>query len=304
MIHGFLPVWKEAGFTSHDVVAKLRGILRQKKIGHTGTLDPNAVGVLPVGLGIATRACPLLPDKRKIYLAKMRLGIETDTEDIWGTVTASETVSRTEAEIREAVMSFRGTILQTPPMYSAKKVGGKKLYELARQGKSVERAAVPVDIESIDLLKIREDEICFRVACSAGTYIRTLCSDIGKRLGTYGCMTSLVRESACGFWSDSALTLSRIEELRDTGKLKDFIVPTDRALSCYKELIRPMSEEKRLKNGNAFQASPAQGDEAEICRVYLENGLFIGLFRRDPVRSEYVPFRMFPAEEQTLKSAD
>ncbi len=297
MIHGFLPVRKEAGFTSHDTVAVLRGILHQRKIGHTGTLDPNATGVLPVGLGIATRACPLLPDKRKTYLAEMTLGIQTDTEDIWGTVLRREDAVFSEASIREAAASFIGTILQVPPMYSAKKQHGKKLIDLARQGITVEREAVPVTIWQLDILRVEGPRAVMRVTCSAGTYIRTLCADIGKKLGTAACMSSLVRESACGFDIANALTLKEIESLRDAGTLHEHIIPVDRALSCYEALRLPMSLEKALKNGNPFPAEPygiqPGAEQEDIRRIYLDNGLFIGLYRPDRTGRFFTPLRMF-----------
>ena len=182
MINGILNVYKEAGYTSHDVVAKLRGICRQKKIGHTGTLDPDAVGVLPVCLGNATRLCDMLTDKSKEYEAVLLLGKVTDTQDISGKVLEEHPVPAEEEKAVEAVLSFLGKYEQIPPMYSALKVNGKKLYELARAGKEVERAGRPVEIRQIEILSAALPEITFRVVCSKGTYIRTLCHDIGARL--------------------------------------------------------------------------------------------------------------------------
>ena len=183
MINGIINIYKEAGFTSHDVVAKLRGIVKQKKIGHTGTLDPDAVGVLPVCFGNATKLCDMLTDKSKEYEACLLLGLETDTQDISGTVLAEHEVKVSEQEVLEAIKSFEGVYEQIPPMYSALKVNGKKLYELARQGKEVERQPRKVEISYIRILSCELPEVRFVVGCSKGTYIRTLCDDIGKKLG-------------------------------------------------------------------------------------------------------------------------
>ena len=180
MINGIINVHKEEGFTSHDVVAKLRGICGQKKIGHTGTLDPMATGVLPVCLGSGTKVCDMLTDKDKEYVAELLLGCTTDTQDVTGEVLSQCEVNVSEEAVREAVMSFVGDYQQVPPMYSALKVNGKKLYELAREGKEVERKARPVRILEIEILDMPLPVVKMRVACSKGTYIRTLCADIGE----------------------------------------------------------------------------------------------------------------------------
>ncbi|MBP7199034.1 MAG: tRNA pseudouridine(55) synthase TruB, partial [Acetatifactor sp.] len=187
---GIINVYKEAGFTSHDVVAKLRGICRQKKIGHTGTLDPQATGVLPVCLGNATRACEMLTDRTKEYVAELLLGQITDTQDITGTVLEEREVAVSEAQVREVIAGFVGGYDQIPPMYSALKVNGKKLYELARAGKEVERQARHVDLPAIEILEIKFPVVKFRVECSKGTYIRSLCADIGEKLCCGGTMQS------------------------------------------------------------------------------------------------------------------
>ena len=188
MIHGIINVYKEKGFTSHDVVAKLRGIVGQKKIGHTGTLDPDATGVLPVCLGKATKLCDLLTDKNKTYEAVLLLGKTTDTQDITGEVLEEKsTEALTEEKVREAIEGFIGDYEQIPPMYSALKVNGKKLYELAREGKVIERKARPVKILDIQILEIDLPKVRMEVSCSKGTYIRTLCHDIGEKLGCGGC---------------------------------------------------------------------------------------------------------------------
>ena len=185
---GLLNVYKERGFTSHDVVAKLRGILKQKKIGHTGTLDPEAEGVLPVCLGKATKVCGLLTDKDKTYRAVLLLGVETDTQDTGGRILSQKEIKAGEEEVRKAVMGFVGGYDQIPPMYSALNLDGKKLYELARQGKEVERKARRVTIHEIVIEKVELPRVTMTVTCSKGTYIRTLCHDIGQVLGCGGCM--------------------------------------------------------------------------------------------------------------------
>ena len=224
--NGILNVYKEAGFTSHDVVAKLRGILKQKKIGHTGTLDPGAVGVLPICLGKATKLSMVLTDKDKEYVAVLRLGITTDTQDMTGTVLGENPVTVSEEKVREVILSFLGSYPQIPPMYSAIKINGKKLYELARVGKEVERPPRMVDIKELEILRINLPEVEFRVVCSKGTYVRTLCHDIGEKLGCGGTMSALERTRSGEFTVADALTLSQIEELIREGKIEDKIFPS------------------------------------------------------------------------------
>lgn len=264
MIDGMINVRKEKGFTSHDVVAKLRGILKQKKIGHTGTLDPDAVGVLPVCLGKGTKLCDMIAEKDKVYEAVLRLGETTDTQDISGTLLCKKPVDfemcPPEA-VLEAVQSFAGDYDQLPPMYSAIKVGGKKLYELARAGKEVERTARRVHIFDIDIRDISENkelrtiDVTMRVHCSKGTYIRTLCHDIGERLNTGGCMASLVRLKVGRFELGDALTLSEIEVLTVQGQITEHIVAVDDMLLEY-PAVRVKEEACRLLyNGNPLDAS-------------------------------------------------
>ncbi len=267
MIDGMINVCKEKGFTSHDVVAKLRGILKQKKIGHTGTLDPDAVGVLPVCLGKATKLCDMIADKDKVYEAVMRLGETTDTQDISGTVLhktpADFTVLSKEA-IEEAALSFVGDYDQLPPMYSAIKVGGKKLYELAREGKEIERSTRSVHIFNITISDICENKTCgtidvtMRVHCSKGTYIRTLCHDIGEKLGTGGCMASLVRLKVGRFELSQALTLSEIEALAFAGDIKKHIVAVDDMLLDYPAVRVSERANRLLYNGNPLAVSDVE----------------------------------------------
>lgn len=252
MYNGVINIYKEKGFTSHDVVAKMRGICKQKKIGHTGTLDPDAVGVLPVCLGSATRLCDMLTDRDKEYIACMQLGVVTDTQDMSGEILAEKEVTATEETVTEAIRSFVGEYAQVPPMYSALKVDGKKLYELARQGKEVERKPRPVTIYEIEILNINLPRVTMRVACSKGTYIRTLCHDIGAKLGCGGAMVSLQRTRAGQFRMDTAITLSALEKLRDEDKIAEVLIPVD---EMFAELAAVHVQEeavKLLENGNLF----------------------------------------------------
>lgn len=306
MINGIINVYKEAGFTSHDVVAKLRGILHQKKIGHTGTLDPEAVGVLPVCLGNGTKLCDMLTDKSKEYEALMRLGVRTDTQDLTGKVLEEREVAVTEEEAVTAILSFLGPYEQTPPMYSALKVNGKKLYELARAGKEVERKSRTVQIGSIDILQINMPDIRFRVSCSKGTYIRTLCDDIGRKLGCGAAMASLKRTRVGVFTIDEAMTLSEIEKAAHGGGkgIEAFVVPVDRmfeALPCV--TVKPEAE-RLLENGNAFPVSMTVGEclrKEGQTRVYGTTGRFYGIFALEEENRKsvglqsgiYKPVKMF-----------
>ena len=267
---GIINVYKEKGFTSHDVVAKLRGILRMKKIGHTGTLDPAAEGVLPVCLGKGTRLCDMLTDKTKTYRAVLLLGQETDTQDTTGVVQAEYPVHVTEEEVREAIVSFLGDYMQIPPMYSALKVNGKKLYELARQGKEVERQARPVQILDIQIESIDLPRATFSVTCSKGTYIRTLCYDIGQKLGCGGCMESLLRTRVDRFKLEDSLTLSQIEKLRDEGRVEEAVVPVEGVFLGLPALVtKPGDGDKLVHNGNPF---PAELAVEENCDLSAESG--------------------------------
>ena len=300
-MNGVLNIYKEAGFTSHDVVAKLRGILKQKKIGHTGTLDPDAEGVLPVCLGNATKLCGLLSDKEKTYEAVLLLGQTTDTQDVSGTVLGTAPVTAGEEEIREAVLGFLGDYDQVPPMYSALKVGGKKLYELAREGKEVERKARRVRILALEIHGIRLPEVSFSVTCSSGTYIRTLCQDIGERLGCGGCMKSLLRTRVDRFRVEDSLRLSEIEELAREGRIKEALIPVDEMFPAYPKLRMKEAADRLVYNGNPFSAGDAQEllQEETLCgtqvRVYDSSGNFVGIYRRqeDGQGLSYRPVKMF-----------
>ncbi len=297
MLNGIIIIHKEAGFTSHDVVAKMRGICRQKKIGHTGTLDPQATGVLPVCLGSGTKLCDMLTDKDKEYVAELLLGVETDTQDTTGTILQERPVEVTEEEVREAILGFRGAYQQVPPMYSALKVDGKKLYELARAGKEVERKAREVFVHEIEILEMALPVVKLRVACSKGTYIRTLCADIGEKLGCGGCMKSLQRTRVGTFALEKAVTLSQLEALRDENRLEEILFPVDSAFAGCPKLHVRQEYSKLIDNGNSFYPSQTvekitYGAE-EWVSVYREDESFVGVYAYHPERKWYKPVKMF-----------
>lgn len=258
---GIINVYKEKGYTSHDVVAKLRGILHQKKIGHTGTLDPDATGVLPVCLGKATKVCELLTDKKKTSLAVVRLGVQTDTQDLTGTILEEKEVQVTEEQIRETTASFLGDYEQIPPMYSAVKVNGKRLYELARQGKEVERKARRVHIYTCDIrdIALAKNEFSMEVTCSKGTYIRTLCQDIGEKLDCGAAMASLVRTQVDRFQLEDALTLDASRHCKRK-ELEPFILPVDQLFEYYDKIVVADKAICYLQNGNKVNAGFCQGN--------------------------------------------
>ena len=294
MIHGVINVYKEKGFTSHDVVAKLRGILGQKKIGHTGTLDPDATGVLPVCLGKGTKLCDLLTDKDKTYRAVMLLGTVTDTQDSSGTVLETkDTGFLTEEAVTACIQSFAGAYEQIPPMYSALKVGGKKLYELAREGKTVERKARPVTIHQIEIQKINLPRVTMEVSCSKGTYIRTLCHDIGEKLGCGACMESLLRTKVSRFALEDSLTLEEIAKKKQEGTLEEAIIPVDAMFSDCRSVEVKEAGSTYLYNGNPFALSFVKKKEpyqpGERVRVYDAHGTFIGIYN---YRQEQKMFRL------------
>ncbi|WP_321002639.1 tRNA pseudouridine(55) synthase TruB [Eisenbergiella porci] len=297
MINGILNVYKEAGFTSHDVVAKLRGICRQKKIGHTGTLDPEAVGVLPVCLGSGTKLCDMLTDKSKEYEAVLLLGQVTDTQDVTGTVLEEHEVTADEEQAVEAIRSFVGAYEQIPPMYSALKVNGKRLYELARAGKEVERKGRPVEIHSIEILSVSLQEITFRVACSKGTYIRTLCHDIGQKLGCGGTMKSLKRTRVGIFTIDGALKLSQLEELAAQGRLEEKVIPVEAMFTELPALTVKDAFARLIENGNAFYPGQAEENvrtpDGGQVRVYDRKGRFYGIYAFSEEKERYQPVKMF-----------
>lgn len=297
MYHGMINVYKEKGFTSHDVVAKLRGICKQKKIGHTGTLDPDAVGVLPVCLGSATKLCDMLTEKEKEYIAEFKLGYVTDTQDISGKILEESVVEVAVEKVREAVYSFIGDYDQIPPMYSALKVNGKKLYELAREGKEVERKSRPVRILQIEILEERMPEFCIRVRCSKGTYIRTLCHDIGQMLGCGAVMTSLKRTQSGNFKIEEAYSLAEIQSRADAGQLSEIVIPVEKMFLQLPKVMANVNAQKALDNGNQLKRDEYTAEKEfagdEQVRLYNTEGKFHGVYRYDKKRKILCPVQLF-----------
>lgn len=297
MLNGILNVYKERGFTSNDVVAKLRGILHQKKIGHAGTLDPEATGVLPILLGSATRLSSLVMDHEKTYRAVLLLGVVTDTQDMTGTVLSrSDQELPGVAQIEDAVLSFEGGYDQLPPMYSAKQVNGKRLYELAREGKEIARSKVPVVITNLRITSIDLPEVTILVTCSKGTYIRTLCHDIGQKLGCGGTMQALERVSAGGFSIEHAIPLGRIEALASENRVQEFVTPCESLFSDCARVAAPSAlVQKKLLNGNALtpeELAIPSGQDNERIRLCTMDGTFVAVYRFDSQRNLYRPYRM------------
>ena len=295
-MNGLINIYKEQGYTSFDVVAKLRGITHVRKIGHTGTLDPDAEGVLPVCIGNATALCDMLTDKTKEYETVMRLGIVTDTQDISGTVIEEKDVNLTEADVISCTEKFTGDIEQVPPMYSAIKIDGKKLYELAREGKTVERKPRPVTIHSIDTLSIDLPRVRMKISCSKGTYIRTLCHDIGEALGSGACMESLLRTRSGQFRVEDAVKLSTVQEWADEGTLEAHLMPVEEMFSDCGSLYINASGDKLLHNGNVISRicidRIIEGSN-ERYKVYDSQGIFYGVYDYEARRKIYKPFKMF-----------
>lgn len=301
MINGVINVYKEQDFTSHDVVAKLRGILKQKKIGHMGTLDPNAVGVLPVCVGKATKLCDILSEKNKTYKATLLLGTVTNTQDIYGEVeskaTDEELNALDEEKVIKVINSYEGDYEQVPPMFSAIKIDGQKLYDLARRGEEIERPTRHCEILDIRILGTELPRVYIEVTCSKGTYIRTLCHDIGKDLGVGGCMENLTRTKVDRFDISDAVTLNDIEKARDEGMLDSLIMPMDEVLDIYSKCVVSDDAEKLVINGNIFTSGDTKfkmnHEDEQIVRVYKEDGTFIGLYKYFAGKRIYKPEKMF-----------
>ena len=274
--NGIIVIDKPAGWTSMDVCAKLRGMYREKRIGHAGTLDPMATGVLPVFIGRATRAVEFASEGEKEYVAGLKLGLITNTQDTSGETLEQHPVSVSKERLEQALSKFRGDIEQIPPMYSAIKVNGKKLYELARKGKEVERKPRPVTIHALTVEEqTAPDEYIIRVRCSKGTYVRTLCHDIGQALGCGACMSSLRRTMAAGFTLEQAVSLDTVQECGDRAAL---LLPVETYFSTYPPLTVEGSAEKKLRNGMTLvmpQLVPGQ------YRVYGADGSFLALCRAE-----------------------
>lgn len=300
MINGIINVYKEKDFTSFDVVAVMRGIAGQRKIGHTGTLDPGAEGVLPVCLGNATKLCDMLTDKKKEYVAVFMLGKRTDTLDTSGTVLEEKEVTVTEEKLREAVKGFIGGYNQVPPMYSAKKIDGKKLYDLARQGIEVERKPVFVEIHDIEIIDISLPYFTVRVECGKGTYIRSLGEDIGHACGELVTMAKLTRTKVSNFSIEKAYKLDELTALKNEGRLETVVLPTDEAfLDCQKITVKSEFR-KLLDNGNKLPVKcgteTISVQDGMRFRVYRDDSTFMGLYVYSESEHILKPFKMFIGE--------
>lgn len=290
-MNGILCMNKPQQFTSFDVIGKLRGILHMKRLGHTGTLDPMATGVLPVLVGTATKACDILPNQDKIYRAAVQFGKATDTLDIWGNLTQQyPDMHVTEAQLRAVLPDFIGEITQLPPMYSAVSVNGKRLYELARKGETVERPSRMVTVYDMILEAFDEAEqtAVLTVACGKGTYIRTLLSDIGQRLGGDAVMTALTRTAACGYSLAQCLTFEEVAAAVADGSIVDKLLPTDSLFSAYPKLHLNAAQERMFCNGVKLNLARLRDlqEEQDIYTVYGAQNGFLGTAAADWERQE------------------
>ncbi len=295
---GIIVINKPEKFTSFDVVAVMRGVAKTKKVGHTGTLDPMATGVLPLLFGNATKAQSLLPDSSKEYIAEFKLGITTDTLDIWGTVKENKPVSVLVDDIEKLLPKFTGDILQLPPMYSAVQKDGKRLYELARQGIEVEREKRPVNIGILKLLNYDEANCTGKllISCSKGTYIRSLIDDIGAELGCGAVMTSLCRTSACGFTLENAITIEEAKELANSNNLQSVLHSVEGVFTPYRQVIVSQPQAKRFCNGGQLDLSRLKIKDladGEIIRVKCQDSKFIGLGKVDFSNSWLAIYKLF-----------
>jgi tRNA pseudouridine55 synthase len=302
MMEGVIAVNKPAGWTSHDVVAKMRKWSRIRRIGHTGTLDPLATGVLPLCLGRATRLAEYLQDRPKEYIAQVRFGIATDTQDVTGQVQEEwEQVRLDPQEVERVVLSFVGQMEQVPPMFSAVKIGGKKLYELAREGIEIERKPRPITIYELEIIEINTDlphpYAKFRVLCSKGTYIRTLCFDIGRKLGVPAAMENLVRTRSGDITLEMCHAIEDIDKKARSGQLQDLIIPADRLLTHMPEIKVDEVSEKLASHGQAIRVDPSLFSSAPLTspevRVYSRNNKFLGIFKWIPERQMLSPVKVF-----------
>ena len=276
MANGILVIDKSAGWTSQDVAAKLRGVFHERRVGHGGTLDPMATGVLPVFIGRATRAAGLLESAEQEYVAGLRLGVVTDTQDTSGTVLETNSVCVTRAQLEAALRQFLGPIEQIPPMYSAIKINGQKLYELARRGQEVARRPRSITIHALELLEGEGADWTVRVRCSKGTYVRTLCDDLGRALGCGGCMSSLRRTRAGSFTLAQAVTMQQVLDFAAGQDPQQLLMPVDAVFAAHPPLIVTLGQAAKLKNGaqvKDWQFQPG------TYRVYAEDGEFLLLGR-------------------------
>ena len=281
--NGIINVYKEKGYTSSDVVAVMRGILHQRKAGHTGTLDPEAEGVLPICVGSGTKLCEELTGHDKEYIAVMRLGVSTDTQDMTGNVICTHRIDITEQDLRCVILSFKGGYSQIPPMYSAVKVNGKRLYELARKGREVERRPRQVGISEIEVLGIELPLVRLRVVCSKGTYIRTLCSDIGDKAGCGAAMDSLLRTRVGAFRLSDAHRLAEITALAESGAGESILISVEKFYEDLPEIQITDEAKQKLINGNSFGTgcigrTVLHGTETGRARIYDKTGFFYGIY--------------------------
>ena len=276
-MNGILLIDKQPDWTSNDVVAKLKGILHQRRIGHSGTLDPMATGLLVVFVGRATRAVAFAEGHDKRYLAGLRLGITTDTQDITGTVLEEKNVSVSMEELDQALALFRGEIQQVPPMYSAIKHQGRRLYDIARKGGEVERKPRTITIHDLRLIGQQNGDWLLDVSCSKGTYVRTLCHDLGQTLGCGGCMSSLRRVQAGQFSVDQAVTLEQVQFMADEGRAEELLLPVDSMFDQYPACVVDAAQEKKIRCGNQVELGLAVG----MYRVYSQSGDFLMLGRAE-----------------------
>ncbi len=290
-LNGILNILKPPGMTSYDVVSIVRKKLNIKKVGHTGTLDPNAAGVLPICVGQATKISQYLLDSEKKYRVELTLGIETDTEDIYGTVINESPVVSTEEEIKKAILGFIGTYEQVPPMYSAIRIKGKRLYKLARKGIEIKRSPRTVIIYSIDIIEIKNNKAMFDVLCSKGTYIRTLCKDIGNVLGCGGTMSFLLRVRSGRFDLETSIT---IEELLETEKVKDLLLPLDFPLKHIPKIIVKSASVKQALNGNRIYYYSINDEKISLetkVRIYIKKQFIgFGIVKCDNIGRNYIKF--------------
>lgn len=299
-MNGVIIINKPENFTSFDVVAVVRRLTGQRKIGHTGTLDPNATGVLPILLGNATKAQDIVPNHDKTYTAKFRLGITTDTLDIWGTVLSECGRTATRADILSVLDNFRGEIEQLPPMYSAVKVNGQRLYDLARQGREVERKPRRVTVYSLELVDFDEktQSGTLGISCSRGTYIRTVIDDMGRLLGTGAVMTALCRTSACGYTLADSITLENARKSAENGELAEHIMQTESLFAGYRKITVSDAQAKRFSNGGALDMARtalarANAESGEIIRVSDRQGNFLGLGTADSESGQLKIYKLF-----------
>ena len=276
-MNGILLLDKEQNWTSNDAVVKLKGILHQRRVGHAGTLDPMATGLLVVFAGRATRAVAFAEQQEKRYRAALRLGTVTDTQDIWGTVLEQKPCDVSREELETVLRRFTGEQLQLPPMYSAIRVDGKRLYDIARKGGEVERKARPICVHELSILGRDGEDWLLDIRCSKGTYVRTLCHDIGAALGCGGCMSALRRTKIGAFSADDALTISQVQALADRGELEQRLLPVDSLFAGTPRCTATSEEEKRIRCGSEYATALPAGEY----RVYGETGAFLMLGRSE-----------------------